>query len=100
MLLEVLRAIDEQQGGAAPRHTCPADAVYVPEVLYHWRDVTDSVARSNLGKALQGSRLAIRQYFERAGIDAAVKGCRHAIIFNRIEWPLPTAGVQLIVYGD
>lgn len=76
------------------------EILHVPEVLYHWRDVPGSVARSNLGKAVQAARLAIRHHFERAGIDAGVKGCPHAIIYNRVEWPLPTANVQLVVYGE
>ena len=49
---------------------------------------------------MQAARLAIRHHFERAGIDALVKGCRQAIIYNRIEWPLPTADIQLLVYGE
>jgi len=77
-----------------------SEILHVPEVLYHWRDVPGSVARSNLGKAVQAARLAIRHHFERIGIDAGVKGCLHAIIYNRIEWPRPTAGVHLILYGD
>ncbi len=74
--------------------------LHIPEVLYHWRDVPDSVARSNLARAVQAARLAIAHHFERAGVDAAVKGCANAIIYNRIEWPLPATSVQLLVYGD
>jgi O-antigen biosynthesis protein len=88
LYLRVIEKIDE------------SEILHVPEVLYHWRDVPGSVARSNLGRAVQAARLAIRHHFERAGIDAGVKGCPHAILYNRIEWPLPTAGVQLVLYGD
>lgn len=77
-----------------------SEIMHIPEVLYHWRDVPDSVARSNLGRAVKAARLAISHHLEREGIDAAVKACAHAIIFNRIEWPQPKASVQLILYGD
>lgn len=77
-----------------------SEILHIPEVLYHWRDVPGSVARSNLARAVQAARLAIGHHLKRAGIDAAVKGCPNAIIYNRIEWPLPAAGVQLVVYGD
>jgi len=77
-----------------------SEILHVPEVLYHWRDVPGSVARSNLGKAVKAARLAIAHHFERAGVNAGVKGCPHAIIYNRIEWPLPAAGIELVIYGD
>lgn len=86
-----LRIVEKINGG---------EIMHVPEVLYHWRDVPGSVARSNLGKAVQAARLAIRHHFERAGIDAGIKGCPHAIIYNRIEWPLPIACAHLIVHGE
>ncbi|TGD74887.1 glycosyltransferase [Mangrovimicrobium sediminis] len=78
----------------------PREILHLPEVLYHWRDVPDSVARSNLARAVGAAREAIAHHFERVGVEALVKGCANAIIFNRIEWPLPAASVELVVYGE
>lgn len=76
------------------------EILHIPEVLYHWRDVPSSVARSNLGKAVQAAREAIRHHFERGEIEAQVRGCPHAIIFNRVDWPLPADDITVISYGD
>ena len=68
----------------------PLDHIrHIPHVLYHWRVVPDSVARSRRNKECvdESARNAIRAHFSRKGINATVtpgSGFSHRVIY-----PLP-----------
>ena len=76
-----------------------ADIHHIPAILYHWRQVPDSVSRSNLGAAVRAARSAIREHLRRTGQIAQVKPCTGAVLYSRIEWPAKNEPVAIAVYG-
>lgn len=73
---------------------------HIPHILYHWRQVPDSVSRTNLGAAVRAARNAIREHLLRTGQSAEVKPCAGAVLYNRIVWQPTTERVAIAVYGD
>lgn len=80
----------------------PADIVHISEVLYHWRIVESSAARSSLGKAVKAARKAIREHFLRTGQSARVEPVKQAVIFSQVIWAVPDIepDVAIILIGD
>jgi glycosyltransferase involved in cell wall biosynthesis len=68
----------------------PEDHIrHIPHVLYHWRVVPGSMARSHRKKEFvdESARKAIRSHFQRKGINATVTpGSEYS---NRVSYPLP-----------
>ena len=62
---------------------------HIPAVLYHWREVPDSVSRSDLASAAAAARRAVQEHLQRIGSPASVHPARGALIYNRVDWPLP-----------
>jgi GT2 family glycosyltransferase len=62
---------------------------HIPHVVYHWRVVPDSVARSRRKKGFvdESARNAIRSHFSRKGINATVTP--GSGFFHRVIYPLP-----------
>jgi glycosyltransferase involved in cell wall biosynthesis len=75
--------------------------LHVPEILYHWRHLPSSFARSNLALAAKRARSAVTEHLQRTGCEAEVVPAPSALIYNRVIWRasrrLKTA---LILYGD
>lgn len=70
---------------------------HIPHVLYHWREITGSLALSSGEKdyAHEAARNAIRSHFLRTGINAKVTtgyGCFHRVIYPVPE-PAPLVSV-------
>lgn len=77
------------------------EITHLPEILYHWRDVDSSVSRSNMAQAVHRARAAVQDHLERSGQTGEVKAARQAIVYNRVQWPLPqpTPRVLLALHG-
>ena len=62
---------------------------HIPHVLYHWREVTGSLALGGSEKeyAHEAARNAIRSHFQRTGINATVTEGYGA--FHRVIYPVP-----------
>ncbi len=69
----------------------PPDHIrHIPHILYHWREVTGSLALSGAEKeyAHEAARKVIRSHFQRTGINAKVApGYRN---FHRAIYPIPS----------
>lgn len=80
----------------------PDNIVHLPEILYHWRTVETSVARSNLKEAVAAARSAVGEHLLRTDRRGEVRAARNAIIHNRIVWhqPQPQPSVGVIVHGN
>lgn len=83
--------------------------VHIPEVLYHWREVTGSAAGDAEAKpyALEAGRRAVQEHLERVGIAGAAEigGPGHLRIHRplpgarRISLIIPTIGSSALVWG-
>jgi Glycosyl transferase family 2 len=76
--------------------------LHIPHILYHWRVVASSVARSNLGRACQVGRLAVTEHLGRTGQPGEVVAAQRAVIFNRVLRPhvQPQPPLTALVYGS
>lgn len=74
---------------------------HVPEILYHWRTVSESVSRANIKSAIIKSRAALEDHLHRTGQNGKVCAAKGAIIYNRVKWQMgsPGARVGVLVYG-
>ncbi len=90
LALRFIEQIDEKQ----IRH--------IPQILYHWRAITGSVALSSDEKpyAHERAREALREHFERTGKSAKVE--RGLSQFHRVRYDLPEnlPKVSLIVLAN
>jgi GT2 family glycosyltransferase len=80
----------------------PEQIVHLPHILYHWRNVPSSAARSQLGDAVRKAREAVREHLARTGERATVEPAPGALLYNRIRWQPrdgPPASVAALVYG-
>jgi cellulose synthase/poly-beta-1,6-N-acetylglucosamine synthase-like glycosyltransferase len=80
----------------------PAEIVHLPHILYHWRNVPSSAARSRLGEAVRRAREAVREHLQRTGQCASVEPAPGALLYNRIRWRAgggPPPAVAAVVYG-
>ena len=59
---------------------------HIPYILYHWREVRGSVARSVGSIADEAARNALRSHFRREGLDATVS--RGYGSFHRVIYPM------------
>jgi len=89
----VLRAVESLQ----------ADQIrHIPAVLYHWREVPDSVSRSDLASAAAAARRAVQEHLQRRGSEARVHPATGALIYNRVDWtlPQPRPGIAVLQQYD
>ena len=72
--------------------TSPANIRHIPHVLYHWRIIPGSVALNHAEKsyAHEAARRAMRDHFQRRGIEAEVTQTPGEYFLHRIIYPLPT----------
>ena len=78
------------------------DIAHIRKILYLWRVVPGSAARSNLGAAVRNARRAIKEHLQRIGASATVATPRNAIIYSRIRWQAPGNSERdtlVLVYG-
>lgn len=75
---------------------------HIPHILYHWRVVMGSVARSDLARACSVARRAVAEHLARTDQAGEVVGAQRAVIFNRVVRPpvLPEPAVTALVYGS
>jgi hypothetical protein len=73
---------------------------HIPRVLYHWRTIKGSVAYSMDEKpyAHERARAAIREHFQRAGLDAEVVESVNHLHRVRYRMPEPRPRVSVIVF--
>ncbi len=62
---------------------------HIPRILYHWRAIEGSVAIAGSEKpyAHERARQAIREHFERTGVEAEVISGVHDL--HRVKYPIP-----------
>ena len=80
----------------------PTEIVHLPHILYHWRTLPSSAARSRLGDAVRKAREAVREHLRRTGRRAGVEPAPGALLYNRVRWQpadAPSASVAALVYG-
>ena len=70
---------------------------HIPHILYHWRIVPGSVARSSIGESVKAARTAIKAHLARRGYSARVEPAGRAVIFNHIAWKLPKRKLRVLM---
>ena len=82
-------------------HIKPSQVVHIPRVLYHWRAIVGSVARSPDQKdyPLHAMRKAVSEHLQRCGVDAEVLPAPEAPNYNRVRFarPDPLPMVSIII---
>jgi GT2 family glycosyltransferase len=86
----------------AVEHLADDQILHIPHILYHWRVVASSVARSDLARACRVGRLAVAEHLARTGQPGEVVAAQNAVIFNRVKRPVtqPEPPVTVLVYGS
>jgi len=84
--------------------------VHVPEVLYHWRAISGSTARSSEEKpqAFLAAMKAVSEHLDRVGIDGVVEDggfgyhriVRHLKNEPRVSIIIPTCGSEKVIFGS
>ena len=72
-------------------NTDAAHIRHIPQILYHWRAIQGSTALSVDQKsyAVEASRRALKDHFQRQGIDVEVTAAPDLTIHHRVIFPVP-----------
>ena len=85
----------------AAGETKPSRIRHIPEVLYHWRRMSEesSFSQVHLDRCIAAARQGIREYLKAQGVQGAeVLGASAIPTWTRVRWPLPLPPrVSLIV---
>lgn len=75
---------------------------HIPRILYHWRAIPGSVALDGGEKpyAHERARKALREHFERIGVDARVEKTHFDLHRIRYELPDPIPKISAISWSD